>query len=153
MFHEMRRIDRKLTNEEAEELLLAGEYGVLATVGEDGYPYGVPVNYAYADDTIYFHGAKNVGHKYENILHNPKVCFTVVGKTEVLPEQFSTKYESVVVLGTAKPAADKRRALQLLVEKYSPDFMEKGQTYIEHDIDTVGVYEIVIEHITGKGRR
>lgn len=153
MFHEMRRIDRKLTNTEAERLLLTGEYGILATVGEDGYPYGIPLSYAYENGTIYFHSAKDVGHKHENLRYNTKACFTVIGKTEILPEQFSTKYESVVAFGTVRPAVDKRKGLQLLVEKYSPDYREKGKAYIEHDIDTVGVYEITIEHITGKGRR
>lgn len=153
MFHEMRRIDRKLTDTEAEKLLLTGEYGILATVDEAGYPYGIPLSYAYEDGTIYFHSAKDVGHKHENLRHNAKVCFTVVGKTEILPEQFSTKYESVVAFGTVKPATDKRKGLRLLVKKYSPEYMEKGQAYIEHDIDTVGVYEIVIEHMTGKARK
>ena len=47
MFAEMRRQDRKLTQEEAEAILREGQYGVLSTTGEDGYPYGVPVSYAY----------------------------------------------------------------------------------------------------------
>ena len=153
MIHEMRRVDRKLTDAETKQLLVTGEYGILATVDTNGCPYGVPVNYAYAEGSIYFHCAKDVGHKYENILHNPKVCFTVVGNTEVLPDKFTTKYTSVIAFGTAKSATDKRKALQLLVEKYSPDFMKKGQLYIEHDIDTVGVYEIKVEHMTGKGHK
>ena len=153
MIHEMRRLDRQLTAAETEKILIAGEYGILSTVSTDGTPYGVPVNYAYTDGIIYFHCAKDTGHKYENILHNAKVCFTVVGETELLPEQFSTKYQSVIAFGTVKPAADKREGLQLLVNKYSPEFVEKGRTYIEHDLDTVGVYEITVEHMTGKGRR
>lgn len=151
MLHNMRRADRQLTANEVENILLNGEYGILATVGVDGSPYGVPVSYAYAESTIYFHGAKDVGHKYENLLHNPKVSFTVVGDTKVLPEQFSTKYQSVIAFGTVKPAVDKRKGLRLLIDKYSPDFIEKGEAYIEHDLNTVGVYEMNVEHITGKG--
>ena len=153
MVHEMRRSDRQLNLTETKRLLANGEYGVLSTVGDDNIPYGVPLSYAYDEDRIYFHCAKDVGHKYENICHNSKVCFTVVGKTQILPEQFSTNYESAIVFGTVKPATDKRKGLLLLVEKYSPAFKEKGHSYIEQDIDTVGVYEINIEHMTGKGRK
>lgn len=63
MFYEMRRKDRLLTEKEAKEILSEGEYGVLSTIGEDGYPYGVPVNYVYLNDSIYFHCAADVGHK------------------------------------------------------------------------------------------
>ncbi len=49
MFKEMRRIDRKLDDQEAYKLLEEAQYGVLSTIGENGFPYGVPLNYAYVD--------------------------------------------------------------------------------------------------------
>ena len=67
MKREMRRKDRLLTEKEAREILSEGEYGVLSTMGENGYPYGVPVNYVYLNDNIYFHCAADVGPKLENI--------------------------------------------------------------------------------------
>ena len=95
MFYEMRRKDRLLTEKEAREILSEGEYGVLSTMGENGYPYGVPVNYVYLNDNIYFHCAADVGHKLENIKYNNHVCFTVVTNESVLPEALTTKYDSV----------------------------------------------------------
>ena len=151
--HEMRRIDRQLTTEEAKIILENGEYGVLSTVDENGIPYGVPISYAYADNTIYFHCASGVGHKVANIEYQPKVCFTVVGNTEVLPQNFSTKYESVVAFGTARLAQDKHIGLTLLQKKYSPDFAEKGKEYIESALEKTAVYEIEIEDLKGKGRK
>lgn len=154
MFREMRKAERKLEETEARQLLARGEYGILSTSGENGYPYGVPVSYFYQEDKIYFHGAKDVGQKLDNIKTNPKVCFTVVGNTDVLPGKFSTKYESVIVFGTAtETAGDKQKALEGLIDKYSADFREAGLKYIASAFEKTGVYEIQIEHITAKARR
>ncbi|MBO4981118.1 MAG: pyridoxamine 5'-phosphate oxidase family protein [Lachnospiraceae bacterium] len=150
---EMRRKDRQLDQKEAERILSEGEYGILSTVGRDDVPYGVPVSYAYRDGVIYFHGTRGTSRKADNIAHQPKVCFTVVGNTEVLPEKFSTRYESVIVFGTALAARDKTLGLRLLQEKYSPGFKEQGQEYINASLDQVAVYEILVDDMTAKGRR
>ena len=39
MNEKMRRKDRETTEERAYEILKNGEYGILSTIGEDGYPY------------------------------------------------------------------------------------------------------------------
>ncbi len=150
---EMRRKDRQLTTEAALHILETGEYGILSTVGTDGIPYGVPVSYVCQNGIIYFHCAQGVGLKVENMLHQPKVCFTVVGATQVLPEKFSTRYESAIVFGTVREATDKRTGLTLLQEKYSPAFPEEGKQHIQSSYEKVAVYEITIEQLTGKGRQ
>ena len=81
MNHEMRRSDWRLAEDEAKQILVQGEYGILSTIGEDGFPYGVPLSYAYDGEKIYFHCAADVGHKLENLDFSNKACFTVVGKT------------------------------------------------------------------------
>ncbi|MDB1923506.1 pyridoxamine 5'-phosphate oxidase family protein [Clostridium tertium] len=101
MFKEIRRKDRKIEISEAIDMLEICEYGVLSTVNENGYPYGVPLSYVYANDSIYFHSAVE-GDKLENIKNNDKVSFCVVGQTDVLPDKFSTKYEIVIIFGRAK---------------------------------------------------
>lgn len=84
-----------MSEEEALKILRESECGVLCTF--DGvYPYGVPVNYVYDDGYIYIHSAKE-GHKLECIKKLDRVCFVVVGRCRVVPEEFSTNYESVVV--------------------------------------------------------
>lgn len=146
----MRRKDRQLSEEQTYALLESGEYGVLSTADAQNDPYGVPLSYALLDGKIVFHCAAGVGHKLENIAQNPRVCFTVVGKTKVLPEKFSAAYESVIVFGTAAPAEDPAAALRALVKKYSPDYQEKGEAYIAASVQETGVYAITIEKITGK---
>ena len=149
----MRKKEREISREEAEKILEKGEYGILSTIGEI-YPYGVPLSYAYEDGTIYYHGTVEESMKADNIKKNPKVCFTVVGDTEVIPKKFTTKYESAIAFGTVKLAVEnKRKGLQLLVEKYSSDFMEKGMKYINSDFEKVAIYEIMVEELTGKARR
>lgn len=150
----MRRKDRQISENEAYNILKNGEYGFVATVCEDGYPYAVPVNYVVEGDKIYFHGTPEGGLKAENIRKNPKVCFTSVGKTHLLPEKFITEYESAVVFGTAKQEEEnKAHALLLLVEKYSPDFIKEGEKYISEWGGRTAVWAVTIEKITGKARR
>lgn len=84
--YEIRRKDRAVDENDALEILKSGSFGVLSTIGADGYPYGVPVNYAYDDGKIYFHCAKNVGHKQDNLRFSGKVSFTVVTKSDVISE-------------------------------------------------------------------
>ena len=150
----MRRKDRKLELSEVSEILTKGEYGILSTIGENGYPYGVPVNYAYFDNTIGFHCATE-GHKLENLKHESKVSFTVVGDTCPLPESFSTNYESVIVFGKAKEASEDEKddILLEIIKKYSPTFLDNGKEYINKSSIHSRVFKINIEHVTGKGRK
>ncbi len=85
MFRELRRKNQQLSETEARSILKNGTYGVLSVQGDDGYPYGVPMNYVYGDDAIYFHCAKE-GHKLEGFQRSDKVSFCVVGEDEVIPE-------------------------------------------------------------------
>ena len=155
---EMRRKDRQITEEEAMDVVRKGEYGVLATVGDDGKPYSVPLSYVLDEEkgALYFHGTAAGGQKMDNILANPSVCFTVVMDTEVLPAQFSTKYYSANVFGTAKVVEEeeeKKKALLLLVRKYAPDYEEQGRAYIERAIGAVAVVRLDVEQVTGKARK
>ena len=155
---EMRRKDRQLTEEEAMDVVRKGEYGVLATVGDDGRPYSVPLSYVLDEEkgALYFHGTAAGGQKMDNILANPSVCFTVVMNTEVLPAQFSTKYYSANVFGTAKVVEEeeeKKKALLLLVRKYAPDYEEQGRAYIKRAIRAVAVVRLDVEQVTGKARK
>ncbi len=151
---EMRRNDRQMTQAEAEALLLDGEYGVLAVLGDEDYPYAVPLSYAYEDGVIYFHSAME-GHKLDGLRRHSKVSFSVVGDTEVLPGKFSTNYESVIAFGQAVEleGEEKQIALMALIRKYAPAFLEKGERYVNHSGKDSIVVKVTIDHMTGKARR
>ena len=155
MFREMRRKDRELKDIRVITRILHDcEYGILSTISENGYPYGVPVDFVYINDSIYFHCATE-GHKLNNILNNNKVSFCLVGQTQVLPDKFSTNYESVIIFGKAVEVFndEKNMALSEILNKYSPEYIEKGKKYIKNTITNVKVIKIKIEHLTGKARR
>ena len=152
--HAMRRKERQLPEEDAIRLLKDGEYGVLATYGEDGWPYGVPISYVYDDKKIYFHGAQT-GHKIENLRCCERVSFTVVGDTHVLQEIYSTAYQSAIAFGVVRAVEDgqeKIKALVKLAEKYCYDNIERARPYAEKSLGNVGVYCMEIVHVTGKRR-
>lgn len=153
MFREMRNKKRQLDDLYIAKILGDGEYGFLATVGENGYPYSVPLNYVYVDNSIYFHSATE-GQKLDNIKFNDKVSFSVVGKTKVIPENFGTLYESVIVFGKASLVSgeEKRQALIGIMNKYSAGFENKGLQYIDRAIDMTKIVKIEIEHATAKGK-
>ena len=148
----MRRSDRMMNNEEALNVLVEGEYGILSTVDSGGQPYGVPLNYVVANENIFLHGA-NAGSKLDNIANNSKVCFSVVGKTNILPSKFTTKYESVIAFGDAALVTEedeKIRILREFIKKYSADFIDEGETMIAKTIHRTVVVKIAVKNITGK---
>ena len=155
MNEKMRRKDRETTEERAYEILKNGEYGILSTIGEDGYPYGVPVNFAVEGNKIYFHCAPE-GYKLECLRENPKVSFTVVGATQIVPGKFTTGYESTIAFGEMHldlPEEERRYALRLLVNKYSSAFKEIGEKYIEKFFYRTNILRLDISHISGKCKR
>ena len=68
MFRTMRRYKQRISGEECIRILQEEKRGILSVHGEDGYPYGIPMNHWYnpEDGKLYFHGAKT-GHKIDAI--------------------------------------------------------------------------------------
>jgi len=150
---EMRRNDKKISQEAAIAILEKGIYGVLSTIGEDGYPYGVPVNYVYKNGKIYFHSSAADGHKRANIQYCDKVCFTVAESVEVLADSFNTRFESSIVFGRIKEvSAMKQVILEDIIDKYSAEYKNAGLKYIDKAADKTTVYEISVEAISGKAK-
>lgn len=123
----IRRQDRLMPQADAEILLREGEYGVLAMATEtDGLPmpYAVPISYVWdGSDTIFMHCATE-GYKLQAIDANPNVSLTIVGKTEVNPQQFTTAYSSLLVRGRIERGLnleEKDKAIELFIKKYCPD--------------------------------
>ncbi len=151
MFKEMRRKDKQLSVEESIEILKSNEIGVLSTICENGYPYGIALNYVYYNNSIYFHGAKE-GQKLDNIKNCDKVSFLVTSDVQLLPEDFNTKYKSVILFGRAGEinSDEKAEILTQFVKKYSNDFLEKGKEYVKESKDLTTIIKIKIEHLSGK---
>lgn len=149
MFVEMRRKKAQMSKENSDKLLKECDEGVLGTVGTNGYPHTVPLNYVYFSNKIYFHSAKQ-GLKMSNIMFNPKVSFTVYDNVKIIEDRFSTEYQSVMVYGNAKIIPGNKEILMELIKKYSSNFMKEGFEYVEGSFSSTYLVEITIEHITGK---
>lgn len=148
----MRRQDKKLERQQALEVLANAEYGNLATIDGHGRPYATPVSFAVEGKSIYIHCAKE-GKKISNIKANCEVCFSAVGRTKLLPGEFSTAYESAIANGRAFIVDDEQeiqRALMLLVEKYAASSMDKAPAYIDGFIDSVAIVRIDMYKLSGK---
>ena len=89
MFREMRRKNQQLPRGECCRILEEATSGVLAVSGDDGYPYAVPLSFAYADGRLYFHVAKS-GHKLDALRRNPKASFCIIERDEIVPAEYTT---------------------------------------------------------------
>lgn len=152
MFREMRRKRQLLAQEECLAILEKMTFGTLALIGDNEYPYAVPISYVYYDNKVYFHSALS-GHKVDAITQNNKISFCVVEEDNVVPEEFTTYFRSVIIFGKARVLDDvneKRVALEKLGEKYSPNNALGLQHEIEKGINRLLMIEVVIESMTGK---
>lgn len=150
MFPEMRRKKQQLSREETEKIFRRGSHGVLALLGNEGWPYALPISYVYNEGKLYFHCAA-AGHKLEAIARDPRASFCVVDADEVIPELFTTAYRSAIAFGRIRvleKGPELVRALEALCGKYSPDIEPEEE--IEKFIGSVRVLEMSIEHMSGK---
>ena len=152
MFREMRRFKQILSEEDCAAVLHGGTSGVLAVSGDEGYPYAVPLSYVFDGSKLYFHCAKT-GHKLDAIARNNKVSFCVIDRDQVVPQEYTTYFRSVIVFGRARILEDeteKRGALEKLAARYSPDHQEGRLQEIDSQIGKVCMVEITVDHMTGK---
>ena len=153
MFRKMRRIRQQVSPEVCRELLKTAGRGVLSVIGDDGYPYGIPLNFYYeeAENTVYFHCAKQ-GHKIDAIRSCDKACFTVWANDGKDEGDWAWYVTSVIAMGTAELvddvaiATDKVRKLGL---KYSP-LPDEVEEEIASSIHHVQLVAFHIQHMTGK---
>ena len=153
MFRKMRRSAQTVTEEACEKVLTAAKRGVLSVIGDDGYPYGIPVNFYYDPEVkeIYFHGAKE-GHKVDAIKACDKVCFTTWNEGFKKDGDWAWNVTSVVSFGRAYFVEDEERRIKILEalgNKYYPDKDE-----VQKEIVSAGgraqITAIRIESMTGK---
>ena len=98
MFRKMRRTKQELSREECEEILQKQLRGFLAVLGDDEYPYALPMDYVYFDDKIYFHSAKE-GHKIDSIKKHDKASFSVINDGEKVENVWYYIFKSVICFG------------------------------------------------------
>ena len=153
MEREMRRKERAMEPAGARRLLEECEYAVLTTVDAGGAPHSVPVSPVLDGDKVYFHSAHQ-GEKVDNIAQNPQVSLCAVGRTQLLPAEYTTAYESVVAQGRARLAEgdERRRALLLICRKFAPGQQATWQQKIDR-YPNAAVVCVELTRLTGKQNR
>lgn len=152
MFRDMRRKHQLLSEEESLAVLQKGSSGVLALLGDEGYPYALPISYTLVGESLYFHSATE-GHKIDAIKKEPKASFCVIDMDVILPEQFTTCYRSVIAFGTmsiVEEPEELQTALMELAKKYSSSHIEHAGAEIARFEKHVSILRLDIEHLTGK---
>lgn len=153
MFREMRKIKQAVSEDTCREILNTEKRAVLSVIGDDGYPYGIPVNFYYEENenTIYLHGAMK-GHKLDAIRKCNKVCFTTWNKGYIPEDDWAYYVTSVVAMGKAELMDDPEKATEEIRKmglKYYPD-AEDVEREIKESMHHVQMIAIHIEHMTGK---
>lgn len=153
MIRSLRRKSAAMSAQEAEACLKSETWGVLSLFGDDGYPYGVPVNYVWHDGAVLIHSASCPGNKLDGLRRNGKVCFTVVPEHRLDPERWSTDYRSVIVFGHAEILDDpdeKRRLMRSFTGILAPAVREKALAACDPGAGGLAMIRIVPVLITGK---
>jgi len=153
MFREMLRKKQALSEEDCIAVLKTQKRGVLAVLGDEDYPYALPINHYYNDEDghIYFHGAK-FGHRVDAVKRHDKVSFCVYDEGYRREGEWALNIKSVIVFGRLVPVEDEDKMIDLcrrLSRKFTDD-----ESYIENEIKRAGfrtlMYELVPENMSGK---
>jgi nitroimidazol reductase NimA-like FMN-containing flavoprotein (pyridoxamine 5'-phosphate oxidase superfamily) len=148
----MRRKDREITDRAEMEAILSEAQVCRLALADGGEPYIVPLCFAYADNTIWFHSALE-GKKVSLIQKNPQCCVEVDltrgPVPDVRPCSWEYWYRSVVCTGTVRIVenyAEKKTGLRLIMQHYGAGEYD----FSEPDLDRVCIVRIDITGMTGK---
>ena len=153
MFRDIQRVKQRLGRDECVSILKEARRGVLSVIGDGGYPYGMPINHWYDEETgkLWFHSGKT-GHKIDALRADGRASFCVTDEGVRLPGEWWLTFRSVVVFGRVAFAEDRAEALEI-TRKLSLRFTE-DEDYIRREIEGSGsavlVFSLTPEHITGK---
>jgi len=153
MFRELARKNKEISREECIALLKNEKRGVLSVQGDEGYPYGMPMNHYYCeeDGKIYFHCGKS-GHRLDSIRKNGKVSFCVYDEGYRLSGKWPLNIKSVIVFGRIEITDDLEKIARI-TDSLSRKFISDDE-YIRSEIKNFAsktlLLELTPENICGK---
>ena len=142
----MRRFRQELTAEECVQVLERGTHGVLAVLGDEGYPYAVPLSYVHGEGKLWFHCAK-AGHKLDAIRNYNKVSFCVYDEGTKTDGEWALTIRSVIVFGTMEVIGDADVITDIsarLSRKFTDD-----EAYIKNEIECFACETLILRLKTG----
>lgn len=153
MFRELLRKNKELSMDECVEILKSETRGVLSVLGDEDYPYGMPMNHWYneEDGKIYFH-CGNVGHRLDALRRNDKVSFCTYDKGYRNEGEWALHVKSVIVFGRVEIVDDLEKIADITT-KLSHKFTQ-DEEYIQKEIEMHGhrtlLLQLTPEHVCGK---
>ena len=153
MFRELVRKKQALSREECIRILTEEKRGVLSVLGDDGYPYGVPIDHYFCpeDGKIYFHSGMT-GHKMDAMRRHDKIAYCVYDGGFRKDGDWALNIRSVVVFGKVEFVED-REVIYEMCRRLSRKFLTDEQA-IEDEVRRAGprtaLFALVPEHMTGK---
>ena len=147
----MRRFKQETSQEECIAILEKAPRGVLSVLGDNGYPYGVPLNFFFHDGKIYFHCAME-GHKLDALRACDKACFTVLSEPVRNPGEWWNCFTSVICFGHVVEVTDpehKNDLLRTLGAKLFPAGYDI-EVDMAKNANRALMMEFSIDHMTGK---
>ena len=125
MFRDLLRKKQQLTEEECRQVLTAEKRSVLSVLGDDGYPYGLPINHFYNEDDgkIYFHSG-NAGHKLDALRRCNKASLCVYDRGFLREGDWALNVRSVIVFGRVEFVEDRDKIIDIarrLSHKFTDD--------------------------------
>ena len=114
MFRELVRKKQQISQGECIEILKNEKRGVLSVHGDDGYPYGMPLNHYYCeeDGKLYFHSGM-LGHKVDALRRNSKVSYCVYDEGYRKEGEWALNIRSVVAFGRISLVRDEEKAREI----------------------------------------
>lgn len=138
-------MDRKLSSDDAEEILRDGKVGILSVFGIEGYPYGIPMNYAYDRGLLQFHISSRDGMLLRSLKSNPKASFCV------FEHVCNSKYRSVIAFGILSIEDGKKEIIERIIDKYVPKpYNESSKKDMDGKLELMHGLSLTIEHLTAK---
>lgn len=153
MFRDLARKNKQISNAECIDLLKNETRGVLSVLGDEGYPYGMPMNHFYneEDGNIYFH-CGTFGHRIDSLKRNNKVSFCVYDKGYREEGEWAFKVKSVIVFGKIE-IIDDIGTVTDISRKLSYKFT-RDDDYINNEIQKYAhktlLLKLTPQHICGK---
>ena len=155
MFRNMRRFKQQISDEQCIQILKEQPRGVLSMLGDDDYPYGIPLDHWYCEENgkLYFHCTRT-GHKLDAVRKHNKVSYCVHDQGFRKEGDWALNINSVVIFGRIRIVDDteddlRRRIATGLCRKFTDDeaFLQRELT---HALPRAAFLELTPEHMTGK---
>lgn len=153
MFRKIRRFKQEMPAEECRELLKTQVRGVLSLLGDDGYPYGLPIDHAHAL-VVDAEGCLIAGADGVDLVALFRAVEVELAVGLVIPVvgEWPLHFRSVIVFGRIAPVTDEAAtalACKELSRKFTPDDEYFNKEYAAAK-DRVLCLALTPEHITGK---